>query len=139
MYFDLKEKRLEDVKVTLKKRFQGDVACQASPELVSVCILSTRSNLHLISVCKLLGLPVDTSYQRVGLVFLLLHILVCFGLFRIDEHFKTSPKIPGIDLNSTRVLFEKLMNSQHSVILEQVSCLHLQSACFKMHFCIFMP
>ncbi|XP_036118310.1 probable E3 ubiquitin-protein ligase HERC3 isoform X1 [Molossus molossus] len=39
---------------------------------------------------------------------------------KIDEHFKTSPKIPGIDLNSTRVLFEKLMNSQHSVILEQI-------------------
>uniref|UniRef100_A0A452QQX4 HECT-type E3 ubiquitin transferase n=1 Tax=Ursus americanus TaxID=9643 RepID=A0A452QQX4_URSAM len=41
-------------------------------------------------------------------------------LFRIDEHFKTSPKIPGIDLNSTRVLFEKLMSSQHSMILEQI-------------------
>ncbi|XP_036195390.1 probable E3 ubiquitin-protein ligase HERC3 isoform X1 [Myotis myotis] len=39
---------------------------------------------------------------------------------KIDEHFKTSPKIPGIDLNSTRILFEKLMNSQHSVILEQI-------------------
>uniref|UniRef100_A0A669QEJ1 HECT-type E3 ubiquitin transferase n=1 Tax=Phasianus colchicus TaxID=9054 RepID=A0A669QEJ1_PHACC len=38
----------------------------------------------------------------------------------IDEHFKTSPKIPGIDLNSTRVLFEKLMNSQHSILLDQV-------------------
>ncbi|KAF6371808.1 HECT and RLD domain containing E3 ubiquitin protein ligase 3 [Rhinolophus ferrumequinum] len=39
---------------------------------------------------------------------------------KIDEHFKTSPRVPGIDLNSTRVLFEKLMNSQHSVILEQI-------------------
>ncbi|XP_040822998.1 probable E3 ubiquitin-protein ligase HERC3 isoform X2 [Ochotona curzoniae] len=39
---------------------------------------------------------------------------------KIDEHFKTSPKVPGIDLNSTRVLFEKLMNSQHSMILEQI-------------------
>uniref|UniRef100_A0A8C0K0U0 HECT-type E3 ubiquitin transferase n=1 Tax=Canis lupus dingo TaxID=286419 RepID=A0A8C0K0U0_CANLU len=39
---------------------------------------------------------------------------------QIDEHFKTSPKIPGIDLNSTRVLFEKLMSSQHSMILEQI-------------------
>ncbi|EPY82854.1 putative E3 ubiquitin-protein ligase HERC3 isoform 1 [Camelus ferus] len=39
---------------------------------------------------------------------------------KIDEHFKTSPKIPGIDLNSTRVLFEKLMSSQHSMILEQI-------------------
>ncbi|XP_056659298.1 probable E3 ubiquitin-protein ligase HERC3 isoform X9 [Monodelphis domestica] len=39
---------------------------------------------------------------------------------KIDEHFKTSPKIPGIDLNSTRMLFEKLMNSQHSMLLEQI-------------------
>ncbi|XP_048189788.1 probable E3 ubiquitin-protein ligase HERC3 isoform X1 [Perognathus longimembris pacificus] len=39
---------------------------------------------------------------------------------KIDEHFKTSPKIPGIDLDSTRVLFEKLMNSQHAMILEQI-------------------
>ncbi|XP_068797633.1 probable E3 ubiquitin-protein ligase HERC3 isoform X7 [Struthio camelus] len=39
---------------------------------------------------------------------------------KIDEHFKTSPKIPGIDLNSTRVLFEKLMNSQHSILLDQI-------------------
>ncbi|OXB72100.1 UNVERIFIED_CONTAM: hypothetical protein H355_012400 [Colinus virginianus] len=39
---------------------------------------------------------------------------------KIDEHFKTSPKIPGIDLNSTRVLFEKLMNSQHAILLDQI-------------------
>uniref|UniRef100_A0A8B9BS88 HECT and RLD domain containing E3 ubiquitin protein ligase 3 n=1 Tax=Anser brachyrhynchus TaxID=132585 RepID=A0A8B9BS88_9AVES len=39
---------------------------------------------------------------------------------KIDEHFKTSPKTPGIDLNSTRVLFEKLMNSQHSILLDQI-------------------
>ncbi|XP_057620620.1 probable E3 ubiquitin-protein ligase HERC3 isoform X1 [Chionomys nivalis] len=39
---------------------------------------------------------------------------------KIDEHFKTSPQIPGIDLNSTRVLFEKLMHSQHAMILEQI-------------------
>ncbi|KAM5255293.1 putative E3 ubiquitin-protein ligase HERC3 isoform 3-T3 [Ctenodactylus gundi] len=39
---------------------------------------------------------------------------------KIDEHFKTSPRTPGIDLNSTRVLFEKLMHSQHSMILEQI-------------------
>ncbi|XP_052575121.1 probable E3 ubiquitin-protein ligase HERC3 isoform X3 [Peromyscus californicus insignis] len=39
---------------------------------------------------------------------------------KIDEHFKTSSRFPGIDLNSTRVLFEKLMHSQHSMILEQI-------------------
>ncbi|KAM9331112.1 putative E3 ubiquitin-protein ligase HERC3 [Gastrophryne carolinensis] len=37
-----------------------------------------------------------------------------------DEHYKTSPKIPGIDMLSIKVLFEKLMNSQHSRLLEQI-------------------
>ncbi|XP_054845554.1 probable E3 ubiquitin-protein ligase HERC3 isoform X1 [Eublepharis macularius] len=39
---------------------------------------------------------------------------------KIDEHFKTSPKVPGIDLNSTRVMFDKLMTSQHSILLDQI-------------------
>nr|XP_033815100.1 probable E3 ubiquitin-protein ligase HERC3 isoform X3 [Geotrypetes seraphini] len=37
-----------------------------------------------------------------------------------DEHFQTSPKIPGISLGSIRLLFEKLMNSEHARLLEQV-------------------
>ncbi|XP_068089297.1 probable E3 ubiquitin-protein ligase HERC3 [Hyperolius riggenbachi] len=37
-----------------------------------------------------------------------------------DEHFKTSPKIPGIDMLSIKILFEKLMNSHHSRLLEQI-------------------
>ncbi|XP_070805290.1 probable E3 ubiquitin-protein ligase HERC3 [Pituophis catenifer annectens] len=39
---------------------------------------------------------------------------------KIDEHFKTSPKIPGIDLNCTRVMFNKLMTSQHSTLRDQI-------------------
>ncbi|XP_070614113.1 probable E3 ubiquitin-protein ligase HERC3 isoform X1 [Erythrolamprus reginae] len=39
---------------------------------------------------------------------------------KIDEHFKTSPKIPGIDLNYTRVMFNKLMTSQHSTLRDQI-------------------
>ncbi|MEE6461871.1 hypothetical protein FKM82_001435 [Ascaphus truei] len=39
---------------------------------------------------------------------------------RNDEHFKTSPKIPGISLCSIRTLFEKLMNAHHSRLLEQI-------------------
>ncbi|XP_026548547.1 probable E3 ubiquitin-protein ligase HERC3, partial [Notechis scutatus] len=39
---------------------------------------------------------------------------------RIDEHFKTSPKIPGIDLNCTRVMFNKLMTSQPSTLRDQI-------------------
>ncbi|KAM4807528.1 putative E3 ubiquitin-protein ligase HERC3 [Rhinophrynus dorsalis] len=39
---------------------------------------------------------------------------------RNDEHFKTSPKIPGINMCSIKILFEKLMNAHHSRLLEQI-------------------
>uniref|UniRef100_A0A670Z371 HECT and RLD domain containing E3 ubiquitin protein ligase 3 n=1 Tax=Pseudonaja textilis TaxID=8673 RepID=A0A670Z371_PSETE len=45
-------------------------------------------------------------------------VLIFFS--RIDEHFKTSPKIPGIDLNCTRVMFNKLMTSQHTTLRDQI-------------------
>uniref|UniRef100_A0A672HNY0 HECT domain-containing protein n=1 Tax=Salarias fasciatus TaxID=181472 RepID=A0A672HNY0_SALFA len=38
-----------------------------------------------------------------------------------DIHFKTNPKIPGIDLNSVRVLFETLSKPAFSGLLEQAS------------------
>uniref|UniRef100_A0A8C0FMH7 HECT-type E3 ubiquitin transferase n=1 Tax=Bubo bubo TaxID=30461 RepID=A0A8C0FMH7_BUBBB len=73
---------------------------------------------------QLSGKP-GTYCVQCGCLFLKLMTVWCFFFFffffqRIDEHFKTSPKIPGIDLNSTRVLFEKLMNSQHSILLDQI-------------------
>uniref|UniRef100_A0A3B4YKW9 HECT and RLD domain containing E3 ubiquitin protein ligase 3 n=1 Tax=Seriola lalandi dorsalis TaxID=1841481 RepID=A0A3B4YKW9_SERLL len=37
-----------------------------------------------------------------------------------DTHFKTNPKIPGIDLNSVRLLFEILSKPAFSGLLEQV-------------------
>ncbi|XP_063773192.1 probable E3 ubiquitin-protein ligase HERC3 isoform X2 [Pseudophryne corroboree] len=37
-----------------------------------------------------------------------------------DEHFKTGPKMPGIDMLSIKVLFETLMNGHHSRLLEQI-------------------
>uniref|UniRef100_A0AAR2IIL5 HECT domain-containing protein n=1 Tax=Pygocentrus nattereri TaxID=42514 RepID=A0AAR2IIL5_PYGNA len=37
-----------------------------------------------------------------------------------DGHFKTNPKVPGIDLNSVRLLFETLMKPAYSRLLEQV-------------------
>uniref|UniRef100_A0A3P8SZ64 HECT and RLD domain containing E3 ubiquitin protein ligase 3 n=1 Tax=Amphiprion percula TaxID=161767 RepID=A0A3P8SZ64_AMPPE len=37
-----------------------------------------------------------------------------------DNHFKTNPKIPGIDLNSVRMLFETLSKPAFSGLLEQV-------------------
>uniref|UniRef100_A0A8C6KSS6 HECT and RLD domain containing E3 ubiquitin protein ligase 3 n=1 Tax=Nothobranchius furzeri TaxID=105023 RepID=A0A8C6KSS6_NOTFU len=60
--------------------------------------------------------------------------LVCdgtyFDLFVFssdDTHFKTNPKIPGIDLNSVRVLFECLSKPAFSGLLEQVSILIFES------------
>ncbi|XP_035993454.1 probable E3 ubiquitin-protein ligase HERC3 isoform X3 [Fundulus heteroclitus] len=38
-----------------------------------------------------------------------------------DAHFKTNPKIPGIDLNSVRTLFEVLSKPAFSGLLEQAS------------------
>uniref|UniRef100_A0A3B3XBU6 HECT domain-containing protein n=1 Tax=Poecilia mexicana TaxID=48701 RepID=A0A3B3XBU6_9TELE len=38
-----------------------------------------------------------------------------------DTHFKTNPKIPGIDLNSVRTLFEVLSKPAFSGLLEQAS------------------
>uniref|UniRef100_A0A3Q3FQA1 HECT and RLD domain containing E3 ubiquitin protein ligase 3 n=1 Tax=Labrus bergylta TaxID=56723 RepID=A0A3Q3FQA1_9LABR len=38
-----------------------------------------------------------------------------------DTHFKTNPKIPGIDLNSVRMLFETLSRPAFSGLLEQAS------------------
>ncbi|XP_064416275.1 probable E3 ubiquitin-protein ligase HERC3 isoform X2 [Latimeria chalumnae] len=40
---------------------------------------------------------------------------------RNDDHFKTSPKLPGIDLNSIKLLFEKLMKTQYTKLLKKAS------------------
>uniref|UniRef100_A0A3B5LU44 HECT and RLD domain containing E3 ubiquitin protein ligase 3 n=1 Tax=Xiphophorus couchianus TaxID=32473 RepID=A0A3B5LU44_9TELE len=45
----------------------------------------------------------------------------CFCLRSDDTHFKTNPKIPGIDLNSVRTLFEVLCKPAFSGLLEQAS------------------
>lgn len=45
-------------------------------------------------------------------------MFVCF--LSDDTHFKTNPKIPGIDLNSVRKLFETLSKPAFSGLLEQV-------------------
>lgn len=45
---------------------------------------------------------------------------VLFYFLSDDTHFKTNPKIPGIDLNSVRILFEALSKPAFSGLLEQV-------------------
>ncbi|XP_062902900.1 probable E3 ubiquitin-protein ligase HERC3 isoform X1 [Mobula hypostoma] len=38
-----------------------------------------------------------------------------------DEHFKTSPRNPGIDLNAVRLFFENMVKSPYCKLLQQVS------------------
>uniref|UniRef100_A0A8B9L0Z0 HECT and RLD domain containing E3 ubiquitin protein ligase 3 n=1 Tax=Astyanax mexicanus TaxID=7994 RepID=A0A8B9L0Z0_ASTMX len=52
-------------------------------------------------------------------------ISVCLAFFSDDGHFKTNPKVPGIDLNSVRLLFETLMKPSYSRLLEQVPYMSL--------------
>uniref|UniRef100_A0A452II49 HECT-type E3 ubiquitin transferase n=1 Tax=Gopherus agassizii TaxID=38772 RepID=A0A452II49_9SAUR len=113
----------------------------------SVCVLGPRGStikgiiylalLYLAKIPGFLSLVISLSIDLFPIGALCLCILylsytyIGLGLvfcFRIDEHFKTSPKIPGIDLNSTRVLFEKLMNSQYSILFESFLIPQLSSS-----------
>uniref|UniRef100_A0A8B9RI51 HECT and RLD domain containing E3 ubiquitin protein ligase 3 n=1 Tax=Astyanax mexicanus TaxID=7994 RepID=A0A8B9RI51_ASTMX len=47
-------------------------------------------------------------------------ISVCLAFFSDDGHFKTNPKVPGIDLNSVRLLFETLMKPSYSRLFESL-------------------
>ncbi|XP_071973647.1 probable E3 ubiquitin-protein ligase HERC3 isoform X2 [Engystomops pustulosus] len=66
---------------------------------------------------------IDNSNSMNGIVQTLSSSACWNGSFldnKNDEHFKTSPKIPGLDMSSIKVLFEKLMNAHHSRLLEQI-------------------
>ncbi|XP_071391939.1 probable E3 ubiquitin-protein ligase HERC3 isoform X1 [Centroberyx affinis] len=58
-------------------------------------------------------------------IILLLSSTACWNASFLDQsddgHFKTNPKIPGIDLNSVRMLFETLSKPAFSGLLEQAT------------------
>ncbi|XP_062852312.1 probable E3 ubiquitin-protein ligase HERC3 isoform X1 [Trichomycterus rosablanca] len=58
-------------------------------------------------------------------IILLLSSTACWNASFLDQsddgHFKTNPKVPGIDLNSVRLLFEILMKPAYSRLLEQTT------------------
>ncbi|XP_055779406.1 probable E3 ubiquitin-protein ligase HERC3 isoform X1 [Salvelinus fontinalis] len=58
-------------------------------------------------------------------VILLLSSTACWNASFLDEsddsHFKTNPKVPGIDLNSVRLLFETLSKPPFARLLEQAT------------------
>ncbi|KAI4884476.1 hypothetical protein NFI96_014104 [Prochilodus magdalenae] len=72
----------------------------------------------------------DTSDSSItNDIILLLSSTACWNASFLDQsilvsddgHFKTNPKVPGIDLNSVRVLFETLMKPAYSRLLEQTT------------------
>ncbi|KAJ8000715.1 hypothetical protein DPEC_G00183230 [Dallia pectoralis] len=58
-------------------------------------------------------------------IIVLLSSAACWNASFLDEsddgHFKTNPKVPGIDLNSVRLLFETLSKPSFARILEQAT------------------
>ncbi|XP_072534619.1 probable E3 ubiquitin-protein ligase HERC3 [Salminus brasiliensis] len=58
-------------------------------------------------------------------IILLLSSTACWNASFLDQsddcHFKTNPKVPGIDLNSVRLLFETLMKPGYARLLEQTT------------------
>uniref|UniRef100_A0A8C1C6B5 HECT and RLD domain containing E3 ubiquitin protein ligase 3 n=1 Tax=Cyprinus carpio carpio TaxID=630221 RepID=A0A8C1C6B5_CYPCA len=55
-------------------------------------------------------------------------ILISTCCFHSDDgHFKTNPKVPGIDFNAVRLLFETLMKPAFARLLEQVCAFSFES------------
>uniref|UniRef100_A0A8C9XJ66 HECT and RLD domain containing E3 ubiquitin protein ligase 3 n=1 Tax=Sander lucioperca TaxID=283035 RepID=A0A8C9XJ66_SANLU len=85
-----------------------------SPLPVKACFLT--GNVHCTGKKKILCSLYRTSTEPVENVPC---VFVCF--LSDDTHFKTNPKIPGIDLDSVRKLFETLSKPAFSGLLEQVN------------------
>uniref|UniRef100_A0A3B3SYX1 HECT and RLD domain containing E3 ubiquitin protein ligase 3 n=1 Tax=Paramormyrops kingsleyae TaxID=1676925 RepID=A0A3B3SYX1_9TELE len=73
----------------------------------------------------LLSHAVMFSYLLSSDIILLLSSAACWNASFLDQsddgHFKTNPKVPGIDLTSVRLFFEMLMKPAFSRLLEQAT------------------
>uniref|UniRef100_A0A669DCE2 HECT and RLD domain containing E3 ubiquitin protein ligase 3 n=1 Tax=Oreochromis niloticus TaxID=8128 RepID=A0A669DCE2_ORENI len=65
-------------------------------------------------VCDFIKIPIKSHLY---LTYIFLYLLSLSD----DTHFKTNPKIPGIDLNSVRMLFETLSKPAFSELMEQAT------------------
>uniref|UniRef100_A0A8C7TRT8 HECT and RLD domain containing E3 ubiquitin protein ligase 3 n=1 Tax=Oncorhynchus mykiss TaxID=8022 RepID=A0A8C7TRT8_ONCMY len=90
-----------------KKRMQGNEARQNQGALKVMKSLGSLSWVSLFG--NFLG----------GLVLKAILFFVCSP--SDDSHFKTNPKVPGIDLNSVRLLFETLSKPPFARLLEQAT------------------
>ncbi|XP_026883255.2 probable E3 ubiquitin-protein ligase HERC3 isoform X1 [Electrophorus electricus] len=92
-------------------------------------ITNTSKSISLINNESLNSLRLkllDTSDSSItNDIILLLSSTACWNASFLDQsddkHFKTNPKVPGIDLNLVRLLFDTLMKPAYSRLLEQIT------------------
>ncbi|XP_060782468.1 probable E3 ubiquitin-protein ligase HERC3 isoform X2 [Neoarius graeffei] len=92
-------------------------------------VINTSKSISLINKESLnswrLKLLDSTDSTITNDIILLLSSTACWNASFLDQiddgHFKTNPKVPGIDLDSVRLLFEILMKPAYSRLLEQTT------------------
>ncbi|KAK3554356.1 hypothetical protein QTP70_022588 [Hemibagrus guttatus] len=92
-------------------------------------VINTSKSISLINKDSLnswrLKLLDSTDSTITNDIILLLSSTACWNASFLDQsddgHFKTNPKVPGIDLSSVRLLFEILMKPAYSRLLEQTT------------------
>uniref|UniRef100_A0A8B9L2S3 HECT and RLD domain containing E3 ubiquitin protein ligase 3 n=1 Tax=Astyanax mexicanus TaxID=7994 RepID=A0A8B9L2S3_ASTMX len=91
---------------------------------VCVCSQNCPEDFRIINTSKSISLINDESLNswRVRLLDGADSSITNIDFKHFDDgHFKTNPKVPGIDLNSVRLLFETLMKPSYSRLLEQTT------------------
>ncbi|XP_063074747.1 probable E3 ubiquitin-protein ligase HERC3 isoform X2 [Engraulis encrasicolus] len=92
-------------------------------------VINTSRSISLINYESLNMLRIKmsdtTDSSTTNDAILLLSSTACWNASFLDQsddgHFKTNPKIPGIDLHSVRLLFDLLMKPDFARLLEQVT------------------
>ncbi|XP_015200074.1 probable E3 ubiquitin-protein ligase HERC3 isoform X1 [Lepisosteus oculatus] len=92
-------------------------------------VLNSRKSISVINSENLntwrIKLIENSDSSTVNDIILLLSSTACWNASFLDQsddgHFKTNPKIPGIDLSSVRLLFQTLMKPSFSRLLEQAT------------------
>ncbi|XP_018591314.1 putative E3 ubiquitin-protein ligase HERC3 [Scleropages formosus] len=92
-------------------------------------VINTTKSISIINYENLdtwrMRLTDSTDSSITNDIILLLSSTACWNASFLDQsddgHFKTNPRIPGIDLNSVRLLFDTLMKPAFSKLLEQAT------------------
>uniref|UniRef100_A0AAY5EDU8 HECT domain-containing protein n=1 Tax=Electrophorus electricus TaxID=8005 RepID=A0AAY5EDU8_ELEEL len=82
---------------------------------------STKNEPLPRRVLELMAHTHTMNYSSFSLTLVILFTYLFCSPSSDDKHFKTNPKVPGIDLNLVRLLFDTLMKPAYSRLLEQIT------------------